>query len=112
MKRATSSGRKALEREGVHVVYGLVGLKVHSKVALVVRREGEHDPPLRAIWPPATTTPTTARLYTDLGLFTCDEEIGADATDLFNYLTGYSAKKRFPQAAGRAGQPARSGWRS
>jgi len=85
---------KALEREGVHVVYGLLGLKVHSKVILVVRREGDS---IRRYCHLATGNynPTTAKLYTDLGMFTCDEEIGADATDLFNYLTGYSGKKHF-----------------
>jgi polyphosphate kinase len=85
---------RALEGEGVHVVYGLLGLKVHSKVILVVRREGDV---IRRYCHLATGNynPTTARLYTDLGLFTCDEEIGADATDLFNYLTGYSRKKTF-----------------
>jgi polyphosphate kinase len=85
---------RALEREGVHVVYGLLGLKVHSKVILVVRREGDV---IRRYCHLATGNynPATARLYTDLGLFTSDEEIGADATDLFNYLTGYSRKKTF-----------------
>ena len=85
---------KALESEGVHVVYGLLGLKVHSKVVLVVRREGDT---IRRYCHLATGNynPATARLYTDLGFFTCDEQIGADATDLFNYLTGYSLKKTF-----------------
>jgi len=85
---------RAMEREGVHVVYGLLGLKVHSKVILVVRREGDV---IRRYCHLATGNynPATARLYTDLGLFTCDDEIGADATDLFNYLTGYSRKKTF-----------------
>jgi len=85
---------RALEREGVHVVYGLLGLKVHSKVTLVVRREGDL---IRRYCHLATGNynPVTARLYTDLGLFTCNEEIGADATDLFNYLTGYSHKKSY-----------------
>jgi polyphosphate kinase len=84
---------KALEREGVHVVYGLLGLKVHSKVILVVRREGET---IRRYCHLATGNynPGTAKLYTDLGLFTCDEEIGAAVTDLFNYLTGYSGKRQ------------------
>ncbi|HEY4365510.1 MAG TPA: polyphosphate kinase 1 [Bryobacteraceae bacterium] len=82
---------KALEREGVHVIYGLVGLKVHSKIALVVRREG--DVMRRYVHlGTGNYNPVTARLYTDLSLFTCDEQIGADATDLFNFLTGYSAK--------------------
>jgi polyphosphate kinase len=85
---------RALEREGVHVVYGLLGLKVHSKVTLVVRREGDQ---IRRYCHLATGNynPVTARLYTDLGLFTGNEQIGADATDLFNYLTGYSDKKSF-----------------
>jgi polyphosphate kinase len=85
---------RSMERDGVHVVYGLLGLKVHSKVILVVRREGDT---IRRYCHMATGNynPTTARLYTDFGLFTCDEQIGADATDLFNYLTGYSRKKTF-----------------
>jgi len=85
---------KALEREGVHVIYGLVGLKVHCKIALVVRREGEI---MRRYVHMGTGNYNrlTARMYTDLSLFTCDEQIGADATDLFNYLTGYSAKTDF-----------------
>jgi len=85
---------KALEEQGVHVVYGLVGLKVHSKIALVVRKEGDE---IRRYVHLGTGNynPVTAHLYTDLGLFTTDEEIGADATDLFNYLTGYSAKNDF-----------------
>ena len=85
---------KALEREGVHVIYGLLGLKTHSKIALVVRREGEH---IRRYIHLATGNynAVTAQTYEDIGMFTCDEEIGADATDLFNYLTGYSAKKDF-----------------
>ena len=82
---------RALEREGVHVVYGLLGLKTHCKVGLVVRREGET---IRRYVHLATGNynAVTAHLYTDIGVFTCDEEIGADVTDLFNYLTGYSAK--------------------
>jgi polyphosphate kinase len=85
---------RALEREGVHVVYGLIGLKVHSKIALVVRREGDL---IRRYCHLATGNynPVTARLYTDLGFLSCDEQIGADATDLFNYLTGYSHKESF-----------------
>lgn len=85
---------RALEREGVHVVYGLLGLKTHSKIALVVRKEGER---IRRYIHLATGNynPVTAHLYTDLGLFTCDEDIGADATDVFNYLTGYSAKTNY-----------------
>jgi polyphosphate kinase len=85
---------RKLESEGVHVVYGLLGLKTHSKIALVVRKEGEH---IRRYIHLSTGNynVVTSQIYTDIGLFTCDEEIGADATDLFNYLTGYSAKTRF-----------------
>ncbi len=82
---------KMLEAEGVHVIYGLLGLKTHSKIALVVRKEGDH---LRRYLHLSTGNynAVTAQLYTDLSLFTCDDELGADASDLFNYLTGYSAK--------------------
>ena len=85
---------RALESEGVHVVYGLVGLKVHSKVALVVRREGDTIRPYLHL-ATGNYNPTTAKLYTDIGLFTCDPQIAADATALFNYLTGYSDKNLF-----------------
>jgi polyphosphate kinase len=83
-----------LEREGVHVIYGLPGVKVHAKLAMVVRREGEI---IRRYLHLGTGNynPSTARVYTDLGLFTADEEIGADVSDLFNHLTGYSAKKSY-----------------
>jgi len=85
---------KAMEREGVHVVYGLQGLKIHSKVALVVRKEGEA---IRRYVHLGTGNynPFTAHLYTDLGLLTSDDDIGSDVTDLFNYLTGYSAKRDY-----------------
>lgn len=85
---------KALEKEGVHVVYGLLGLKIHAKLAMVIRREGET---IRRYVHLGTGNynPVTAHLYTDLGLFTCDEAIGSDVTDLFNFLTGYSAKKSY-----------------
>ena len=87
---------KRLEEAGVHVVYGVVGLKVHSKVALVIRRE-EDD--LRRYVHIATGNynPITSNFYTDLGLLTADEEIGADATELFNFLTGYSRQKKYRQ---------------
>lgn len=82
---------KMLEQEGVHVTYGLTGLKTHSKVALVVRREGDR---IRRYVHLGTGNYNhiTAQIYEDLSLFTADEAIGADATDLFNYLTGYSYK--------------------
>lgn len=85
---------RTLEKEGVHVIYGLLGLKTHSKIALVVRKEDEH---IRRYIHLATGNynAITAQLYEDIGMFTCDEDIGADATDLFNYLTGYSAKKDY-----------------
>ncbi|HTC88420.1 MAG TPA: polyphosphate kinase 1 [Bryobacteraceae bacterium] len=82
---------RALEAEGVHVVYGLVGLKIHCKVAMVVRREGERI----ARYVHLSTgnyNAVTAHLYTDIGMFTASEEVADDVTHLFNYLTGYSAK--------------------
>ncbi len=85
---------RAMERQGVHVVYGLLGLKVHSKVALVVRKEGDSIQRFVHLGT-GNYNAVTAHLYTDIGLFTSDEEIGADVTDLFNYLTGYSAKQDY-----------------
>lgn len=80
---------RMLEDAGVHVVYGLIGLKVHSKIALVVRQEGDT---IRRYVHLGTGNynPTTARLYTDFGLLTANEEIAADATPFFNYLTSYA----------------------
>ena len=85
---------RTLERAGAHVVYGLVGLKTHSKTALVVRREGGG---LRRYVHIGTGNYNhkTARLYVDLGMLTCDDEIGADVTDLFNFLTGLSRQRHF-----------------
>jgi len=85
---------RKLERAGAHVVYGLVGLKTHSKTSLVVRREGSG---LRRYVHIGTGNynPKTARLYIDLGLLTCRPEIGADVTDLFNVLTGLSRQRTF-----------------
>ncbi len=82
---------RTLERAGVHVIYGLLGLKTHSKIALVVRKEGDQ---IRRYVHLATGNYNafTAQVYEDVGMFTVDDDIGADATDLFNYLTGYSAK--------------------
>ena len=84
---------KALERSGVHVVYGLVGRKTHAKLALVVRREGKRLHRYVHVGT-GNYNPSTARLYTDLGLFTCREDITEDVADLFNYMTGFS---RTPQ---------------
>lgn len=83
-----------LERSGVHVVYGLVGLKTHCKLTLVVRREGQS---LRRYVHIATGNynPTSSSTYTDLGLFTANEDIGEDASEFFNYLTGYSQQKHY-----------------
>ncbi|HKP71205.1 MAG TPA: polyphosphate kinase 1 [Pyrinomonadaceae bacterium] len=85
---------KKLERAGVHVVYGLLGLKTHAKTTLVVRREGDE---LRRYVHLATGNynPATSTVYTDLGLLTADEKIGEDATELFNYLTVYSQRESF-----------------
>ncbi len=85
---------RRLEQAGAHVVYGLVGLKTHSKVALVVRREGSG---LRRYVHIGTGNynSKTARLYVDLGLLSCREELGADVTDLFNTLTGLSRQRVF-----------------
>jgi polyphosphate kinase len=80
---------RKLEQAGVHVVYGLVGLKTHTKIVMVVRRE---DGCIRRYVHIGTGNynPKTAGLYTDLGLLSCRENLGSDLTDLFNYLTGYS----------------------
>ena len=85
---------RMLEQEGVHVTYGLLGLKTHSKVALVIRKEGRQ---IRRYLHLSTGNynAVTAHLYEDLGYFTADEDFGADATDLFNFLTGYSDKRNY-----------------
>lgn len=85
---------RSLEHAGVHVVYGVVGLKTHCKASLVVRREGEG---IRRYVHLSTGNynPTTARVYTDLGLFTAKPEFGEDTSELFNLLTGYSQGRRW-----------------
>jgi len=85
---------RRLEHAGVHVVYGLLGLKTHCKLTLVVRREGDG---LKRYVHIATGNynPLSSTTYTDLGLFTTDEDIGADATEFFNYLTGYSQQSNY-----------------
>jgi polyphosphate kinase len=85
---------RKLERAGVHVVYGLVGLKTHTKVVLVVRRQDNHIKRYVHIGT-GNYNPKTARLYTDLGLLSCRDDLGADLTDLFNYLTGYSRQRSY-----------------
>lgn len=85
---------RKLEKSGVHVVYGLVGLKTHTKVVLVVRRE-EHQIRRYVHIGTGNYNPKTAKLYTDLGLLSGREDLGADLTDLFNYLTGYSRQKAY-----------------
>jgi polyphosphate kinase len=85
---------RKLEQAGVHVVYGLVGLKTHTKVVLVVRREDEKIRRYVHIGT-GNYNAKTSKLYTDVGLFSCRPELGADLTDLFNYLTGYSQQKSY-----------------
>jgi polyphosphate kinase len=79
---------KSLEEAGVHVVYGIPGLKTHVKAIVVARREGEQVREYVHIGT-GNYHPTTARLYTDFGLFTVDDDIGADVAEMFNFLTGY-----------------------
>ena len=85
---------KRLAESGVHVVYGLVGLKTHSKVALVVRRE-PHGLQTYTHISTGNYNPTTSRVYTDIGLLTSDSVIGDDASDVFNFLTGFSIQKEY-----------------
>ena len=85
---------KKLEKAGCHVIYGLVGLKTHSKITLVVRRE-EHGIRRYVHLGTGNYNDTTAKLYTDVGLFTCSESIGEDATAVFNMLSGYSEPRNW-----------------
>ncbi|MGY6216698.1 polyphosphate kinase 1 [Methylolobus aquaticus] len=85
---------KKLEEAGVHVVYGVMGLKTHTKTVLVVREEGAAIRRYVHIGT-GNYNPKTAMLYTDLGLLSCREELGQDLTDLFNYLTGYSRQEHY-----------------
>jgi polyphosphate kinase len=93
-ERANVRWARTLEEAGVHVVYGVVGLKTHSKTALVVRADEDG---IRRYCHVGTGNynERTARLYDDMGLLTCDPEIGADLTQLFNYITGFSKQVRY-----------------
>jgi polyphosphate kinase len=93
-EQANIGWARTLEKAGCHVVYGLVGLKTHCKVALVVRQEGNQIRRYAHIGT-GNYHPKTARAYEDLGLLTADPEIGADLTDLFNMLTGYSRQTAY-----------------
>jgi polyphosphate kinase len=85
---------RELEKAGVHVVYGLVGLKTHSKMSLVVRKESDGVKRYVHLGT-GNYNPSTAKLYTDIGLFTANEDICADVSEIFNYLTGYSEQRDF-----------------
>jgi polyphosphate kinase len=93
-ERTNIAWARALEEAGAHVVYGIPGMKTHAKVILVIRREGERVRHYVHIGT-GNYHPKTARLYTDLGLFTTDPEIGADVADLFNFLTGFARPHQF-----------------
>jgi polyphosphate kinase len=93
-ERANIQWGKALEEAGVHVVYGLPALKTHAKCVLVIRREGDGVRHYVHIGT-GNYHPKTARLYTDFGLFTTDDDIGADVADMFNFLTGYARPRGY-----------------
>jgi polyphosphate kinase len=96
-ERANIASATRLEEAGVHVVFGHPALKTHAKCILVVRREGDGARHYVHIGT-GNYHPTTARLYTDFGLFTCDEELGDDVADMFNYLTGYARPRHYRRA--------------
>ena len=93
-ERANIQWGRALEEAGVHVVYGLPSLKTHAKCILVVRREGDGVRHYLHVGT-GNYNAKTARLYTDFGLLTCDEEIGADVADMFNFLTGFARPRGY-----------------
>jgi polyphosphate kinase len=93
-EQANIAWARALEEANVHVVYGLVGLKTHAKVTLVVRREGRHIQHYLHVGT-GNYNPSTANLYEDVSLLSADPDLGADVTELFNLLTGYSRQSRY-----------------
>ncbi|MEJ7876321.1 MAG: polyphosphate kinase 1, partial [Solirubrobacterales bacterium] len=96
-EQANITWAKKLEQAGVHVVYGIPSLKTHVKCILVVRREGQGVRHYAHIGT-GNYNPKTARIYTDLGLFTCDEDLGSDIAEMFNYLTGYARPSGYRKA--------------
>ena len=105
-EQANIERARMLEEAGVHVVYGLVGLKTHAKVLLVVRQEADG---IRRYCHVGTGNynPKTADLYEDLGLLSADPELGADLTELFNHLTGYSRQGEYRKLLVAPDAPAR-----
>ncbi len=93
-ERANIQWGRALEEAGVHVVYGLPSLKTHAKCILIVRREGDGVRHYVHIGT-GNYHPKTARLYTDFGLLTCDDQLGADVADMFNFLTGFARPRGY-----------------
>jgi polyphosphate kinase len=96
-EQANIQWARALEEAGVHVVYGHPSLKTHAKCVLVVRREGDGVRHYVHVGT-GNYNPTTARLYTDLGLLSCDEELGSDVADMFNFLTGFARPAGYRKA--------------
>ena len=93
-EQANIGWARALEEANVHVVYGLLGLKTHAKVTLVVRREGGHIQHYLHVGT-GNYNPSTARIYEDISLLSADSDLGADVTELFNLLTGYSRQSKY-----------------
>src|SRR4029077_19922729 len=94
-EQANIGWARALEEANVHVVYGLLGLKTHAKVTLVVRREGGGHIQHYLHVGTGNYNPNTARIYEDISLLSADSDLGADVTELFNLLTGYSRQSRY-----------------
>ena len=93
-EQANIGWARALEEANVHVVYGLLGLKTHAKVTLIVRREGGHIQYYLHVGT-GNYNPSTARIYEDVSLLSSDSDLGSDVTELFNLLTGYSRQSRY-----------------